>query len=400
MACDSSIGMGATNPRMGSITAPDLPGRIPSLDGLRALSILLVIFGHAVTTPGAPSWLERPAFSSLGNVGVRFFFLISGFLITTLLLRDLQRYGRIRMRQFYERRAFRILPAVLCYIGVIWTLYLVGLLDLRYHITSHRHVDTALPDLIYALTFTSNYQLDYNWYFNHLWSLSVEEQFYLLWPLTLAGLGPQRGLRVAAAALALAPLLRTVMFVFGAGPEIAYTREFQAVADALATGCVTAMLHNRLSASPRFLSWLRAWGAPVGLGLVAAGYGVALVSRPTAYLLGQSAANLGIALLIQFAVRHPGSALGRLLNLRAVVAVGVLSYSLYLWQEPFLFFRNQAWLGSFPQNIAWSFVAATASYLLVERPFLRLKDRLGAAKEGGAPRRAGSEVPERGREAG
>lgn len=216
--------------------APLLPTHIPSLDGLRAVSIGLVLLAHAAATAGAPSWLDRPEIVSLGNVGVRFFFVISGFLITTLLLRDIERYGQVRLKLFYLRRALRILPAFLCYVGVMWSLYLGGVIKLNFHVPSRQHVETAIPDLLHALTFTANYAHDYNWYFNHLWTLSVEEQFYLLWPFTLCFLGLQRGLAIGCAILLLAPFIRLAMHLFGSGPEIALTREFQAVADALATG--------------------------------------------------------------------------------------------------------------------------------------------------------------------
>src|SRR5690606_26172430 len=181
--------------------APDLPLQIPSLDGMRAVSIMLVLFAHAASTRGFPEFFDREVFTSLGNVGVRFFFVISGFLITTLLLRDLDRHGHVRLPLFYQRRALRILPAALAYIGLVWAAYMAGLVDLRYQHLSDTHATSAVPGLLHALSFTYNYKLDYNWYFNHLWSLSVEEQFYLLWPFTLAWLGLARGARVALAAL-------------------------------------------------------------------------------------------------------------------------------------------------------------------------------------------------------
>jgi peptidoglycan/LPS O-acetylase OafA/YrhL len=378
-----SIDHPVKGPAMPSPLAPGLPARIPSLDGLRALSIALVIVGHCAATSGAPGWLDRPMFTSLGNVGVRIFFLISGFLITTLLLRDVDKYGRIRIGLFYERRALRILPAALSYIAVIWILYLDGMLDLTFHNTSRQNVPSAIPDLIHALTFTANYQLDYNWYFNHLWSLSVEEQFYLLWPAALLLLGTGRAFAAACAILALAPLARLLMYAFGNVPEIALSREFQAVADALATGCLASMAYNRILASPRGAKLL-AWPAlPTGLGLVALGYGVAFVSRPLSYLAGQTSANLGIALVLLHLVTHPGRRAGRLLGSAPLVAIGTLSYSLYLWQEPFLYFRNSAWIGSFPQNVVFAVLAALASYFIVERPFLAIKDGLARARRGG-----------------
>lgn len=355
--------------------SPALPASIPSLDGLRALSILLVLFAHAATTQGAPLWMDKPALVSLGNVGVRFFFIISGFLITTLLLRELEAKGRIDLKAFFVRRAYRILPALLVYIGVIWSLYLAGVIELRYRVLSQQMAESAVPDLLHALTFTVNYQHDYNWYFNHLWSLSVEEQFYLLWPLALVGLGLQRARWFALAVLLVAPACRLLMHLVGWGPEIALSREFQAVADALATGCLGAMWHQHLSGQGWFTRLVRGPAVPLGGLLIAVGYSVAFIYRPAAYVVGQTAANVGILLLLLHLVGHPRSWLGRCANLPWMARVGALSYSLYLWQEPFLFFKSDAWLTRFPLNLLWLTGAALLSYHLVEQPFLRLKGR-------------------------
>lgn len=359
--------------------SPNLPRHIPSLDGLRAVSIGLVLLAHAAATAGAPSWLDKPMIVSLGNVGVRFFFVISGFLITTLLLRDIERYGTVQLKLFYGRRALRILPAFLCYVGVMWALHLGGVISLNFHVPSRTYSETIVPDLVHALTFTANYFHDYNWYFNHLWTLSVEEQFYLLWPFALGLLGAYRGMVVACCLLLVAPAVRLAMYLFGTGPEIALSREFQAVCDALAMGCLAALLHNRISEHPLLLR-LVAWpGLVLGVLLVGGGYGLAIASRPAAYVLGQSLANVGILIILQHVVRHPEGGVARILNTRPFVGVGVLSYSLYLWQEPFLYFLpRDNWATSFPQNLALAFGVAALSYYLVERPMLRLKDRLSS----------------------
>ncbi len=362
-----------------TFTAPQLPHKIPSLDGLRGAAISLVIFGHASATHMVPHFFDRPIFTSLGNVGVRLFFVISGFLITTLLLRDIERHGHIRLGNFYLRRTLRIFPAVFFYIGAIWLLHLAGAVDLTYKLGSRQHVENVMPDLIHALTFTQNYNHDYNWYFNHLWSLSVEEQFYLLWPFTLFFLGSRRSLIVGLVILAAAPFTRGMMYLYGTGVEIAMSREFQAVADALATGCVFALVHDWLSKQTTYLQFVKRWAVGTAIVLVVLGYGVAFVSRPLAYIFGATFANIGMVLLLQHIVRYPEKLIGRLCNFKPLMWVGVLSYSLYLWQQPFLYFGSSAWVCAFPQNIFFAFAAALASYFIVEKPFLRLKERITTA---------------------
>lgn len=356
--------------------SPRLERRIPSLDGLRALSIALVLIGHVATTQGAPAWMDRGAISSLGNIGVRFFFVISGFLITTLLLREQESTGRVSLRDFYLRRAYRILPAMLCYVTIIWLLHLGGLIDLTYRVIGRVHVDSAVPDLLHALTFTANYLHDYNWYYNHLWSLSVEEQFYLVWPLSLLLLGAGRAGRAALIVVLVVPFVRLAMHLSNWGPEISLSREFQAVSDALAMGVLASLGYNRWMARTWFRKLIGP-GAVVVAGLcVAIGYGSALVSRPVAYIAGQSLANIGAVILVLHAVTHPAGWFGRWLNTRPLMHMGVLSYSLYLWQEPFLNFISDAWVARFPLNLLLAWGAAELSYRLVEKPFLRLKERL------------------------
>lgn len=374
-----------------AIVPPDLSGHIPSLDGLRAFSVLLVLIGHVAATHGAPLWLDKPAITSLGNIGVRFFFLISGFLITTLLLREHARTGRIDLGQFYLRRAYRILPAAFAYIGLIWLAFQLGWIDLSLSVpTRAQDEDAPLRHLLHAVTFTANYNHDYNWYYNHLWSLSVEEQFYLLWPFVLVIAGLSRSLTVAIGAIVLCPLIRLAMHLWGDVPEIAFNREFQAVADALAMGCLAAMLHTRLSGMPRIKAFLTHPLAPLAVGglLIGAAYASALVSRPFAFVGGQFLSNLGIIIILQHLVRTPDAWAGRIANLKPVALIGAMSYSLYLWQEPFLYFLVDSWETRFPLNLLLSFGAAWLSYRFVEQPFLRLKERLH-----GSPARSTAKAP-------
>jgi peptidoglycan/LPS O-acetylase OafA/YrhL len=174
----------------------DKDRRIPSLDGLRAISILAVMLGHAQGTRGFPDNPVLHLFGDTGNLGVRVFFVISGFLITSLLLAEQERNGRISLRVFYLRRALRICPACYVYIIVIGVLGAVGAVEVR------------KGDLVFAATYTNNFVADRSWVLGHLWSLAVEEQFYLLWPAMLCLGGRRRAVIGAIAVVAVSPLLR------------------------------------------------------------------------------------------------------------------------------------------------------------------------------------------------
>ena len=149
--------------------------RIVSLDGLRAFSILLVCVGHIAGTVGAPDILLP--FHNLGNFGVKIFFVISGFLITYLLLCEHEKTGHINLKQFYIRRTCRLFPAFYVFILCMALAHYIGWIELW------------PGDLIHAATYTMNYHHERSWWLNHAWSLAVEEQFYLLWPFILLCVG-------------------------------------------------------------------------------------------------------------------------------------------------------------------------------------------------------------------
>ncbi len=165
-------------------------GRVPCLDGLRAVSILLVILSHVVENGFNGAW-------SLGPVGVTSFFVISGFLITLLLLRERRKTGNISIPGFYQRRALRILPAYAALMGGIFILQVTG----WYTIPG--------SSWIRALTYTSCFSLlSMATVLAHTWSLSVEEHFYLLWPVLFKYCRPRQAVVLLSAYIALAPLVR------------------------------------------------------------------------------------------------------------------------------------------------------------------------------------------------
>jgi len=343
--------------------APQLPPRIPSLDGLRAVSILLVVAGHSIDGDRYPRLFDLVG--HLGNLGVRMFFLISGFLITTLLLKEFDATEQISLRSFYLRRALRIFPAFYVFVATVYILGRMG-------------VVTLLPgDMLHALTYTMNYHLKRAWYLNHIWSLSVEEQFYLIWPMTLLLAGPSRAVRIAASAVMVVPLIRTLMYFGPSANPTAMTRYFQAVADALASGCLLAFFYNflgtikgyiRATASTSFLI------VPMIL-MVLSGMSYK-ISHSLFWILGQTIANIGIFLLLDRCVRFPSDWVGDILNWYPLRLIGMWSYSIYLWQELFLNpYEPSRMSFRFPINIVCVFAASIASYYLVEQQFLKLKPR-------------------------
>jgi peptidoglycan/LPS O-acetylase OafA/YrhL len=232
-------------------------------------------------------------------------------------------------------------------------------------------------DLLAGATYTTNYHYHRAWALGHLWSLGVEEQFYLLWPAALAILGLSRGVVCAAVVVALAPLLRAGLYALVPESRVGLDQMFPTVADALATGCLLALLRKRLSAwraYTRFLASPLFVLVPLVVVLV-----VAMDQHPRFDgLVGQTLRNVCIALVIDHAVRFPERPFGRLLNARPVAFLGTISYSLYLWQQPFMNRHATLWMNGFPQNVLLAVACALASYFLVERPVLAWRDRVGA----------------------
>jgi peptidoglycan/LPS O-acetylase OafA/YrhL len=338
--------------------------RIPSLDGLRAVSIALVLAGHAAGSRHFLSSATVARFGDLGNLGVRMFFVISGFLITRLLLKELARSGTIALRAFYVRRALRIFPAFYTFIGGVSLLALAGVVTLD------------RSDFVHAVTYTMNYHVTDNFTLRHLWSLSVEEQFYLLWPVTLAALGLGRASWILGGVLAIVPLMRIALFHLFPGYEAYIYTAFEGVCDALATGCLLAIFLPRLVASPLFTKLIGSRLFP--LLIVALFVANKQTDHPSAYfLLCIPFMNVTMAMIVGRYVQNPGLLAGRLLNSRALVEVGVLSYSLYLWQQLFLIQGRPPHfvLQTFPWNVGFALLFAALSYTVIEKPFLRLKGR-------------------------
>ena len=205
--------------------------RLPSLDGLRAISALMVVVGHAgkVLQVGRHLPFGSGVVDVWGPVGVTVFFVLSGFLITRLIVRERRTTGTMDVRAFYLRRALRILPAYWVYIAVI-------------AILARMHLVLASPSsFARSLSFTTNYLNPHSWVLNHSWSLSIEEQFYLLWPALLIIASEKRARRAAQWLIVATPILRILTFYVTPGLRPNITSMFHLRADALMIGSWAAL---------------------------------------------------------------------------------------------------------------------------------------------------------------
>jgi peptidoglycan/LPS O-acetylase OafA/YrhL len=332
------------------------------LDGLRAIAVLTVVVFHA----------RGGAFPG-GYIGVDVFFVLSGYLITSLLMSEHGRTGRISFRRFYARRALRLLPALLLVCAVVLAAWAL--------VPSLPEHDETLRGVLTALTYTSSPVAASGasglGVMIPTWSLSVEEYFYLLWPLLLLVLLVRAGprLRIAVGSLVLVTIAYRWWGSFGAEWSIArisYGADTRAEQLLIGCGVAVVLPHTRRT--------VRA-----GLAVPAAGLMAVFVLWPgsqthAAYLYGGSTVvALLVGLLIAHVVQHPSSTLGRALRVRAFTWVGRRSYGIYLWHVPLITLVAATPLGASAQlvvKLVLILAVPAASYKYLETPCLKLKRRL------------------------
>lgn len=328
--------------------------RIPSLDGIRAAAVLLVVLAHIEPSLNNPPFPLAAVMSSFGGLGVRIFFVLSGFLITNLLLSEMSATGSLSLGRFYLRRTLRIFPpyyALLAVVALAWTAGKVTLND---------------GDLLAALTYTMNYHVPAAWTLGHAWSLAVEEQFYLLWPAVLLFMR-KSGPWVLVGAIVMAPLARAAYYPFG---DMQMLYRFEASADSLAMGCLLAYIQHQ-PLFTRAVSVINRAPALLILSIFALAYLNQTRFHREFVVIGIAAGNLLAAIFLGWSMVHFRGVIGTFLNSRAMAFVGKMSYSIYLWQQVFLAPEHRRIFAGLVLTAA----AATCSYYLIERPAFRLRRR-------------------------
>ncbi|HUM03282.1 MAG TPA: acyltransferase [Thermoanaerobaculia bacterium] len=356
---------------------PDARGErvyVPALDGLRAVSIALVVGEHSALEPYPPF--------RLGYFGVDVFFVLSGYLITSLLRAEQRATGNIVLGKFYARRFLRIVPA-------LWAWAVVLLLT---------RVDPP-ASVLWSVLWISNVVLAAGAMPSTggapvSWSLSIEEQFYALWPPLGKRLKPVAWAGVALGVIAAITVWRVVLVNRGLTGFPRLSARPDAHLDVILWGCLAA-LAEETAAFGRVRAFLSARRNAVLFGLgaaVAATYALCAGNERNVGLFGFTLVGVLTSIFILWLRASPGAPLVRLLSLAPVVYVGRISYGIYLWHRPAIYWLYDpvrgpvlAALAGWPEAardavLSFWFLGAillwsSVSFFAIERPFLRLKER-------------------------
>ncbi|MFN8035308.1 MAG: acyltransferase [Acidimicrobiia bacterium] len=352
-------------------------GYRPALDGIRGVSVLAVMAYHV-----GLSWMSG------GFLGVDAFFVLSGFLITSLLLEEWHDRGRINLRNFYARRLLRLTPALLLVLAVVGS----------YAVFLERGAvrDAIYPEAASTILYSANWFAatgsQFPFHLAHTWSLAIEEQFYLVWPLAVVAIlswsGRVRSLLWTTVGIACASaLLMPMMTGFGDHRvERAYfgtdTR-----AQSLLIGCAIACVAflGDLPRSTAAVARVRA-GA-VASAVFVVGLWVLLDGTGSAFLFagGFALEGLAVGVIVVHVLLEPGAPIPRALAARSARWVGRISYGLYLWHWPVFTVVDRWGLAFWPGVVvkfALTFGFATASFYGLEQPVLALKRRFRGAGSG------------------
>lgn len=336
---------------------------LPTLDGWRAIAITMVVLSHSFTTESeSAGGTVNLLLFRLGTFGVMLFFAISGFLICTRLLAEKESSGRISLRSFYTRRAFRILPAAYVYLGVIAVISGV-----------------SWRDLAGAAFFYGNYLPSESWFTGHFWSLALEEHFYLLWPPLLTAFRAERAIWVAAGLAGLSILLRyqsTGLILKG----YSHLR-----LDSFMLPCILAILLANRQARERFANVMTP--AVWFLVLTTMGAGIAAAAIFPAWREPQRVLQSGaLPVLVATTVFRPTDFFAKLLTYPLVEWLGRTSYSIYLWQQFVFGFapsRGPARMAALPFLILLILALAAASRRWIEEPMIAWGRRASSTTAGG-----------------
>jgi len=338
-----------------------------SLNGFRGISIILVIFYHLQLSD---NYFYTTIFN--GGLGVNIFFVISGFLITSLCLKEKETTGNLSLKSFYIRRFLRIFPLAYLYIGVVFLLNHFYNLNISWI----QFAGSAL----YLMNLSYFRSHDFTYYFSHYWSLSVEEQFYLLFPFVLKINRTVFYYIIICIVVAL-PLLCTVQqFVpaLNSGTIYGFTHYFIKF-QSIAVGCLFSLMGNNGSLDRNWLKQTKIAGNISAIALMF------LLRFDEFYTLRSLYVNLLISLITGYLIISniipANDWIFKLLNNKLLSFIGILSYGIYIWQQLFTGHDPKMPLNIFPYNVWCLIIIPLLSYYFYERYFLKLKSKFKKTDE-------------------
>jgi peptidoglycan/LPS O-acetylase OafA/YrhL len=355
---------------------------ILGLNGIRALAVIGVVIAHlhGLVYLQERNWLPSAVIPMIdGGAGVQAFFVLSGFLITTLLIREHRASGSISIRRFYCRRALRIFPVYYLFLIIATILYLI---DNR--ITS---VGSLLYGYFYAYNFIDESR--YTLFMGHIWSLAVEEHFYLLWPAAFLVAYPIR-LRPMYYLLFAAPIVSLLLHAILVRSNIAssyFVGRWTFIAGySIVIGCIVALLLESNDPKWNIRKFL---GAKITLAMSVLVYSAPAIFFGRSWIFDNVISPyfrcLGLALVIAWVVCRQDSLLTRALELPPLRYLGKISYGVYMYQGLFLATGphrepGHLWPPSPLIGLCLLIVVPPLSYRYFERPFMEIKERFGAIR--------------------
>ena len=333
--------------------------RIPCVDGLRGLAILSVLYSHGGFSRGFPHFWWWP-FD--GSPGVSVFFILTGLLVTTILLDEKEKIGQVSVRNFFIRRALRIWPALYAFLLAAFVLRAIGWIQF----------DTMA--WVASATHWMNFYTGPNlWPLSHMWSLSLQECFYLVWPFVVTRLSVRKSIWLSLAVIVGWPLVRLIAHGSPA-PWPAHLALDNNGMNTIVCGALLALLMRDHAFVPFLRRLTHVAVLFVAVGVLTALYALHL-SWPH-WFAGFLAPlrNLSTLAIVWWCISNRKHRIGQFLEHPALVYVGAISYSLYLWQQLFLS-PNPDWACAFPQNLLLAFAVGALSYYLCEVPARTLGTR-------------------------
>ena len=340
-------------------------GYLPELDGIRAIAILMVIAVHA-----------HVPFASGGFIGVDLFFVLSGYLITSILLKEYNKTGIIDFKRFYWRRGLRLLPAL----TVLLTLFIA--FGLFFQLDMSILIRDVTIVFFYAASWSrALYNIPPDW-LGHTWSLSIEEQFYFLWPMILLKLSKFNFKRIVVFLSTIAfavSIYRYVLLYYNVSTDRIYFG-FDTRIDTILFGCILAYLLSYNSSVIAFMSRkiILSMATAVSIAFMLFIFTSFNGQMIFFYSYGLMLTAISSAIIILHVLVNSNGMLSQFLRFPPFVYTGKISYGLYIWHWPiFNYLHAHTQLQTVIKiviGVILSYVVATLSYFIIERPLLKYKD--------------------------